>query len=1439
MTTALPILQETFQSLLDSSPENQELDMQLYNESFVYNDACGDLEERQGQLCHRLYQQLQQELQYHRKHAHSRSQNDAVEAENIDPNHTTESKSIDKCESTTTTSSIRTLFPDQRVSDLLELVVTPLLNARVETQQLLPATQDVDANEEVLDNKAALSLTLPSLQAGRLYAHLLSRPGALGSGLVELGPLTALVALIRRWNLECCGREKDALSTKEPQHMAAGSLYEGESPSKSPPKKRWRANTTDSAEDDSEETKDDDVTSDSKDENVLSLGSLVALEVSKIAQQQEFASWSSESQEILLDAIVSAMGTAAALVASKGGDAAGTFTAQCILEQGQKSLVQCIAGKSLEENENQFQQQRQESAIAVLRGLMHLLQQKVILPNGERGMQHSHDMAGQVVALLMKKIWERANADTRSSIVSKTPSQKGRRRSNVGSLVKTPRSASARGRLSLDGLTIMTSPVLKKKHTRTSGVGTMATDKRKPRGIQALFVGLLQKLATGRSGLEKATLRKSTVKMILSCLAWMSHTDRTYFLKYLLKICHSKVSVHRLVACELLGEVLSQHWLDEHMHDYLEDEDDYDDHDDEHQSPTSCNNSQTTLPQALWRGLRGRLVDRISSVRAAAAASLECAASAAQGTGNDNKTALNDEDVEQLLVALTRRAMKDDTATVRKTSVVAMSKLLRIYKQNISDFHLAAICDLCQDASLLTRRAAADSLTILLHVFTNSPSDPYFVGLIEEAWSSNVLPMVLDEETSVKAVELFHQIVLTPILDDTHGSLNQQEAAWRVLSSIGNMSGQHGASKGATRALQKALSQIMRENPNLINSKLLREVASVANETLEHDSVPESKVVGVWCLIDSLLSVDGVNPKQKSMKFEFCARGWEVMLQRHLNAPKTTWLRTTLKFSLSLLSKSARSMDSLEAEKCHATLLEHVISFSLPPDSLGSAIAALRELSFVHGTQDDMKFWVGKVFDRCEEEMSDFLLSLNGDSGIPISRVIQSREPALLRALFTAGELSVIGFNPEEEKQSSPSFVHIPPSKRLQELIQIMVSDSLPCKGEVKTPTCIRAHAFTVLGKFCLTNETLARKSLTLLARELHPTLTNTEPAVQSNALLVLGDLCVRYTNMSDRYLPVMASCLQNGTGTSESLLLMDQAAVVRKHAVLLLSSLLLQDYIKWRGLLFHRFLVACSDDDVEVASLAETVLSGPLWVRNPKLFFNHFVESIFVLNRCTAHPIYIAAANQGDGGSGIAVGFEGINLNGPGGESKRRQMYDFLLSKLSDEEKIGVTARLAKEVLGGAIESTGDLSKACQGPPPNNGFGSPRWESAWNVLTDSFYVLTHKAIKVKKIQEDTEAVALEDPNLPNSPRHVIAAKNRLLSKISLKHMMEIVLPILCNLKVKLQASNSPLLKDLMVYFLEIFRTYKTEVKEFLANDPQLLQEIEFDARHQGVRPSL
>ena len=335
--------------------------------------------------------------------------------------------------------------------------------------------------------------------------------------------------------------------------------------------------------------------------------------------------------------------------------------------------------------------------------------------------------------------------------------------------------------------------------------------------------------------------------------------------------------------------------------------------------------------------------------------------------------------------------------------------------------------------------------------------------------------------------------------------------------------------------------------------------------------------------------------------------------------------------------------------------------------------------------------------------------------------------------------------------------------------------------------------------------------------------------------LLVLGDLCERYTNLVDKYLPVMAACLQSGTADEDRGSLFDKSGdrtcLVRKHAVLVLSSLLLQDYIKWRGLLLQRFLVASADRDEGVAMLAEMTLCGPLLTKFPKIFFNNFVESLFVLNRCTAHPIYAAAASAGDNGAGITVGFDGINLTGESGRPERERIYRMMLAKMSDEEKIGITARLANDVLGAALETEGDLARVCKNPRPSPSTATTRDENAFSVLSDALSILTSPALQVGRASTRDDAETMDDAVIENKAQHVAVAKGRLLSKISRKQLVEMVLPILCNLKATLQESRSPLLKELMRYMVMIFRAYKVEVKEFLANDPTLLQEVEYDAR--------
>ena len=1482
----------------------------LESEEFHQHEAefSDSVEDRQGRLCQELTDRL---LSYLNESSPRRGGESSDFSESPRP-------------------TIRQVFRDAtsaQLSTLATPILSNLLTHRVDREALLPMTQDAAANEEALSSLAALTLTRPSILAAELYARLLGLPGAVGSGLVKLEALSALSALIRRWNVECCGRESLLLQDMPDDFSSISNSRNETSPTKSPPKKICRRRgpkrmvTLDDSDDEGDENNDSSP-SESSPVEALRSGFQVASALCHVICQREFPSWSPEAREALLDAVVSCFATCAALKDHPSAAPAARIKLQGIVQHASRSLQECLESCS-------SKPQRHASSVVILRGLYPLLSLKDTLPNGERGKQAAHAAA---VDAMEGMILSASEAMTQKRDVSsfQTPSRrKGRRNSTDAGAANTPTPLSAiqpqsmsvqksqrKKRVSFDGRTpSMTTPVVK---GRVSGAFSTPSTPGilQPRPILTAFLGLLQKLATG--DLERASVRIPTVNALHNCMQSLPHLERSHFLRYLLKLVRSKISVHRLVGCELIGKVLEKDWVrtDHHQDPAVLPSGTTPTNltppsEESNMTPGIVSESNTTLPIALWVALQGRLVDRIAAVRARAAFSIESVLFQKTLPGGATDTTLT---------TLRLRASKDETATVRKAAVGAMTQLLLVKPEWLSERDIVALSELTHDPSTLTRKAAAEALTTLLDEWlvndSSETSDEdrleWLKNLLEEAWSTCVLPLVMDIETgcSSKAVVLFDRVVVGPILQEKHRKEDNQAVhgedarrelvAWRILANVGIRSSQQGASKGEVKALQVALKQVAVGDWSRVHVRLLERISRVCYHTLpdkpdtsneesnsraEDLEKREAQFVGVWCLFDALIAGQ---PKEIGLitetlqdsaeGLEFVCKAWETMLARLSQDPSTTsTLRGVLLSSLSVLSNLSLGLDTSRAQECAVNLKRFLEEFALPPGIIGAAVDALASVtvaSFQEPTPDLVRkqcaVWIRQLFGSCEEKIASFVQAV-GQNNAELSQEGQS---TLARALVTVGSLTMVGFRPDDDtsmrdskatsgtqdssghSSTSSEFLrrlNERPSRRLKELVLALLSNRIPGPENISTPATIRAHAFTVLGKLCLRDELLAKESLNLLARELHPSTLQSQDnaAVQSNALLVLGDLCVRYTNMADRYLPIMAACLQAGCSDPDTNLLNPSdtdSSIVRKHAVLLLSSLLLQDYIKWRGLLFHRFLVASSDEDEGVAHLAETVLCGPLFLRQPKLFFNNFVESLFVLNRCTAHPIYVAAATMGDGGSGIAVGFEGIHLTGAVGEDRRRRMYLLMLSKMTDEEKIGVTARLAKVVLGSALDSDSDLGRVCKRSAAQSAVAgksdSAAFESAWNVMSDAFFILKSKALKVgskgHQLDDGSGVGDIEDPNMASNPaRQVSAAKNRLLSKISSKHLIETILPILSNLKSLLQSSCSPLLKDLMTYMLEIYKSYKTEVREFLANDITLLQEIEYDLRQQnGARRS-
>ena len=62
-----------------------------------------------------------------------------------------------------------------------------------------------------------------------------------------------------------------------------------------------------------------------------------------------------------------------------------------------------------------------------------------------------------------------------------------------------------------------------------------------------------------------------------------------------------------------------------------------------------------------------------------------------------------------------------------------------------------------------------------------------------------------------------------------------------------------------------------------------------------------------------------------------------------------------------------------------------------------------------------------------------------------------------------------------------------------------------------------------------------------------------------------------RFTSVVDRYVGNITFCLR------------DPNAMIRRHAMMILSQLLQEDYLKWKHSMFFRYLVTTMDDDESV----------------------------------------------------------------------------------------------------------------------------------------------------------------------------------------------------------------------------------------------------------------
>uniref|UniRef100_A0A8C4Y8P8 Condensin-2 complex subunit D3 n=1 Tax=Gopherus evgoodei TaxID=1825980 RepID=A0A8C4Y8P8_9SAUR len=718
---------------------------------------------------------------------------------------------------------------------------------------------------------------------------------------------------------------------------------------------------------------------------------------------------------------------------------------------------------------------------------------------------------------------------------------------------------------------------------------------------------------------------------------------------------------------------------------------------------------------------------------------------------------------KEIMVMLRLRA-GDEKTNVRKS---ALQVFMSILKHNVipcTPEDLSTLQDRCRDPAVSVRKQALQSITELLTTQHNNV-------MIQKAWLTGVVPVVMDSENSVqeKALDCLDQLLLQHIRHYnkfTHEDRNQT-LAWDLLALI------TAENQELSRYLNKAF---------YVWSQKEKFSSTFINNVMSH--VETEHAASAWML---LAKVAGSSPK---LDYSKIIESWDsVSRQQNISTDTAGHILCVIGHVAKHLPRNTqcRLIDDI---KCWLK------EFKCPLEVISPAVEALQKLchAYTDAPEEAQKLLnqvCGDLVSVCESYISSIVLKEDGAE--------QLQEDLLVRHLFTLGETA----------QLCPAKVE----KRIFLLIQSILAcpvnvdqlssppdgEELPVSQPLSQirgsamPSVVRAHAFITLGKLCLQHEDLAKKCVAALARELE---VSEDVAIRNNVVIVMCDLCIRYTTMVDRYIPNISMCLK------------DPNPFIRKQTLILLTNLLQEEFVKWKESLFFRFVSSLVDPNSDIARFGEFCLVHLLLKRNPVMFSQHFIECIFHFNSYEKHEKYNKFP-QSEREKNL------FSLKGKDNKGKRMQIYRFLLEHFTDEQRFNITSKISLNVLECFVDGILPLDM-----------------EANELLSDTFEVLRCKEIKLSamrsKHDEDIQPVE-DEMDMANAVMQ--AAQKKLISQVQKKNFIENIIPIITSLKSLLEQARIPALRDLMNYLREVMQDYRNEIKDFFAVDKQLAAELEYDMK--------
>ncbi|NXS09081.1 CNDD3 protein, partial [Neodrepanis coruscans] len=714
------------------------------------------------------------------------------------------------------------------------------------------------------------------------------------------------------------------------------------------------------------------------------------------------------------------------------------------------------------------------------------------------------------------------------------------------------------------------------------------------------------------------------------------------------------------------------------------------------------------------------------------------------------------------IMAMLRVRAGDEKTSVRKSALQVFVNILKHKATLCSAEDLSVLQERCRDPAVSVRKQALQSITELL---LSQPSNV----LVQKAWLNGVVPVVMDAESSVqeKALDCLDQLLLQHIKSYKSRSADgKQELAWDLLTLLSS------ENQELNRYLNKAFHLWSKQN---------KFTSTFINNVMSH--VETEHAVAAWML---LAKVAGSSPK---LDYSKILESWHSVSRQQNTSTGT------IGHILCVIGHVAKHLPKSSCER----LIDHIKCWlkesQCPLEVISPAVETLQKLcracaNVPEEAQELLNEVCGGLVSTCESYISNIVLKEDGAE--------QLQEDLLVRHLFLLGEAaqlcpakvgkhifllvqSILASVNKDQVSGSTDSEEIPGSQPLSQF-----------RGSAMPPV-VRAHAFITLGKLCLQHEDLAKKCIAALARELE---VSQDVAVRNNVVIVMCDLCIRYTSMVDRYIPNISLCLK------------DPSAFIRKQTLILLTNLLQEEFVKWKDCLFFCFVSVLVDPNPDIARFGEFCLVHLLLKRNPVMFSQHFIECIFHFNSYEKHEKYNRFRQS-------ARAKNLFTLKGKDNKEKRMRIYTFLLEHFTDEQRFSITTKISHSILACFVDEV-----------------LPMDMEANELLSDTFAVLSCKEIKLSTMRSKPEEDMQPDEDemvMANAVMQV--AQKKLISQVQKKNFIENIIPIITSLKSLMEQKRIPALKDLMNYLREMMQDYRNEIKDFFAVDKQLAAELEYDMK--------